>query len=188
MEKILVVALSGRMRSGKSFVANHLVEHHRFQRLSFAQPLKDDIASMGFPQWAIEKKPDWMRLLMQAYGQARRALDPDYWVKQLMAEITNMEHTTELFNDPDQVRVVIDDMRFQNEALALREWETQTRGVRLLRLYRIGDPGEVAHLNDQSEHDLDHYDNWDAIVQAGSGDTDTLVKSVMEALRLPKEG
>lgn len=188
MAKTTVVALSGKMRSGKSFVANHLIEHHGFQRLTFAGPLKDDIRAMGFPEWAVQQKPDWMRLLMQVYGQAWRAIDPDHWVNQLLIDLRNASIDVQgdlLAGTNAERRFVIDDLRFRNEAQALREWETQTKDVKLIRLYRLGDPGKVAFTEDISETGLDHWENWDAIVQAVSGDLPGLCQGVERALNLP---
>lgn len=182
-KKLRVVALSGKMRSGKSFVAEHLVEKQGFQTMRFAGPLKDDIFGMGFPRWAIIDKPDWMRLLMQAYGQARRAMNPNYWVEQLVLDMQNVR-ATQLAGVVSVHGVVIDDMRFTNEANALRELNPDEYDVKLIRLYRTGDPGDVSHVNDVSECDLDHYKDWDAIMQARAGDPGKLTFGVTEFLKL----
>lgn len=174
-----VIALSGKMRSGKTFAADHLYNEHGFARFRFAGPLKDDIRSMGFPEWAIEKKPDWMRLLMQAYGQARRAIDPDHWVKQLVADIRNTRALQLSGNAYDDLPgIVIDDMRFPNEANALLNLDPAEYDVKLIRIYRLGDPGDVSHTDDTSETALDHFGEFTAVVQAEAGDTDALVRGV----------
>lgn len=180
---LMVVGLSGKMRSGKTWVSDHLCDAHGFAQYRFAGPLKDDIRSMDFPEWAIEKKPDWMRLLMQAYGQAWRALDPDHWVKQLTIDLRN--HRALQLSGAESRPVVIDDMRFKNESRALRELDPNEFDVRLVRLFRLGDPGDVAHTQDVSETDLDHWEDWDSIVQAVAGDTNGLVQGVEKALGLP---
>ena len=185
-KRLRVVALSGKMRSGKTFVANHLVNKHGFQVMRFAGPLKDDIRAMGFPEAAIEAKPAWMRLLMQAYGQAWRAVNPDHWVEQLMIEL-NQIRSFDLACYPVERAarpVVLDDMRFENEARALRALNPDEFDVKLIRLFRVGEPGDVAHTQDQSECDLDHYEDWDAILQARAGDPYTLTFGVNEILKL----
>lgn len=189
--KPMVVALSGKMRSGKTHVADHLVEKHGFQIMRFAGPLKDDIRAMGFPGWAVQQKPDWMRLLMQAYGQARRALDSEHWVKQLILDLENEQRCiqTSLLGQHEVPRhYVIDDMRFRNEALALRNLDPQRYDVKLIRLFRLGDPGDVSHMKDVSEYDLDHWGDWDAIIQAASGDVHRLRTGIEQSLNLPHKG
>jgi hypothetical protein len=57
-------------------------KHHGFSVQSFANPLKEDVVAMGFDRKVVfYEKPPWMRALLQVYGQAKRAIDPDYWVK-----------------------------------------------------------------------------------------------------------
>jgi hypothetical protein len=174
------------MRSGKSFVSDHLADEYDFVQLRFAGPLKDDIRSFGFPEWAIVDKPDWMRLFMQAYGQARRALNQNHWVGQLVLDIENIR-ATQLAGIVPVHGIVIDDMRFINEADALRDLNPDEFDVKLIRLYRTGDPGDVSHVNDVSECDLDHYREWDAIIQAEAGNTFDLTSGVTEYL-WPKHG
>jgi hypothetical protein len=171
------------MRSGKTFAAQYLSDKHGFQVHRFAGPLKDDIRAMDFPEAAIEAKPAWMRLLMQAYGQARRAVNPDHWVDQLVRDIRNVR-CLQLTGDWEIPGIVIDDMRFDNEARALRALDPNEYDVRLIRLYRVGDPGDVSHTSDVSECDLDHYESWDAIMQIEAGDTFGLTFSVAEYLKL----
>lgn len=175
---VRVTALAGRMRSGKSTIAQHLVAKHGYVRASFAKPLKDDILDMGFPQWAIDQKPDWMRKLMQSYGQAWRALDTRHWVDRLAMELHD-------FAMENETAVVIDDLRYENEAQALRDLDPYRFRVELVRVFRIGNPGDVAHGSDESEHALDYWEDWDHIVQAGSGDVMGLLQSVEKALGLP---
>lgn len=175
---VRVTALAGRMRSGKSTIAQHLIDKHGYEKASFAQPLKDDIHDMGFPQWAIDQKPDWMRKLMQSYGQARRALDTRHWVDRLVMELHGAAANGEN-------AIVIDDLRYENEAQALRNLDPYLFRVELVRVFRIGDPGDVVHGNDESEHALDYWEDWDHIVQAGSGDVTGLLQSVEKALGLP---
>jgi len=177
---VRVTALSGRMRSGKSTIAQHLIKHHGYTHLTFAGPIKQDIRAMGFPEWAVEQKPDWMRALMQKYGQAKRALDQNHWVDEFLTSLA-----WEVQDGTRDIRIVVDDLRFENEAYALRDLDPDRYEVELVKVFRIGDPGDVAHGSDQSEHDLDYWTDWDAIVQAASGDTLGLLQSTEKVLNLP---
>lgn len=168
------------MQAGKTTIAKHLIKHHGYEHLSFAGPLKQDILDMGFPEWAIELKPDWMRRLMQVYGRAWRSVDPDHWVDTLAADLWNVATMTVNAN------IVIDDLRFENEAHYLRRLDPKTFDVELVRVVRVGSQDAAQAIrSDQSETDLDHWHDWDLIVQAGSGDITGLLQSVERGLGLP---
>ena len=148
-----IIALSGKMHSGKSYISDRLVSKFDYRHVSFAEPLKADIASLGFSREAIAQKPPWMRALMVAYGQARRAEDQRHWVKKVIKDLD----ASYLFS-PD-MNIVIDDMRFVNEALALVEFSVDA-GVelRLVRLERLNyDRTGIPGANDDSERALDGY-------------------------------
>lgn len=169
-----IVAISGKMHSGKSFVARHLVDRHGFKQLAFAAPLKQDLIDYGFPRDAVETKPGWMRQLMQAYGQGRRAVDPDYWSDRLRQYLDLcLEDEKETWWGPDESCVVIDDMRFENEAdmLLLFGEENPDVEVVLLRLER-GDYSRtgLAGAEEISETALDEYPEFHYAYTVTSGD------------------
>ncbi len=167
------------MHSGKTTISKHLIEKHAFRRHSFAGPLKADLAHMGFSATAIEQKPAWMRSLMQAYGQARRAEDPNHWSG-------IMEHVlAEEFGN-----IVIDDMRFPNEYEMLRKLgERPEIMVQLVRVMRLGyERDTIEHAQDESETALDSYGDWDAVVTAVSGDLKGLVQQAETGLGLEYRG
>lgn len=172
-----VIALSGKMHSGKSYVADRLVREHGYKRMGFAEPLKDDIREMGFKAENVLYKPGWMRTLMQAYGQARRAEDPNYWVKRLLMRL-NAAYTTDrqtLFSYQPTF-IVIDDLRFPNEAAALKEWTRGHEGAHLLvaRVHREGyDRTNLVGATEASETAMDGY-VFDLVLNAKSGDLDAL--------------
>lgn len=112
-----IVAISGKMHSGKTFISDTLVGVCNYRRLSYAQPLKDDVREMGFSWEDIREKPPWMRFLLQAYGQARRAQDPDYWVKRMEMRLRSSYTQKQLsMYAQTPLCLVIDDLRFENEA------------------------------------------------------------------------
>jgi len=167
----MLIALSGKMYSGKSTVADFLIRNHKFHRLSFAGALKEDIMEMGFSAQDVLNKPPWMRELLQAYGKARRAADPGYWVKRLRVKLDDPEFTAD--------RVVIDDMRFPNEAQFLAG-----RGAYLVRLQRLGfERGELPGWDDESETALDGWANWSRIIAAASNDLPLLNQGATELMR-----
>jgi len=61
-----------------------------------------------------------------------------------------------------------------------------TFDVELVRVVRIGSQDVTQAIrSDQSETDLDHWQDWDLIIQAGSGDITSLLQSVERGLGLP---
>ena len=167
-----ILALSGKMHSGKSYIAEYVAKYHAFQRLSLAGPLKRDILDMGFDPVHVAEKPPWMRKLMQVYGQARRAENEDHWVDKLYQDIIGL-------GDRGMDRVVTDDVRFPNEIRKLElaadafGWDLQV--VRVVRADY--DYSCIAGHDDESETVLDHYRNFDAWFIANSGDVGKLIKA-----------
>jgi hypothetical protein len=102
------------MASGKTTIADYLVEHHGFVKLSFAAGVK----SMGskivrtmveeglLPPEAAGKKH---RAVLQAIGAEGRRLRPTLWIEDALSQADSYEN------------VVIDDMRYINEAKLAHE-------------------------------------------------------------------
>lgn len=77
----MIVGISGFINSGKGTVANILIESHRFQKISFADALKDGVAAMfGWPRHLLEGDTDESRKWRE---------QPDlFWSKEIDQEIT----------------------------------------------------------------------------------------------------
>jgi hypothetical protein len=162
------IALMGRARSGKDSVAAHLVERHGYQRVAFADPLKEmaldiDPIVMSEPYecdgilyteetrlsklisacgWERTKDacPEARRLL-QHMGQTVRRYDEDFWLNVALMKVKRAR----VYDTP----VVVTDCRYPNEHRALRfSGFTMTRVVRPDR----GDTPGGAH---ESETALD---------------------------------
>ena len=115
-----------------------------------------------------EKDP----VLLQNIGIARRAEDPDYWVKRAFASIpagTNL--------------VIFTDVRFKNEADAIK-----AKGGHLVKVVRLNEDGTPYIATDRpadhpSETDLDSY-NWDHhIVSKSAALTGELAITIAEYIR-----
>lgn len=118
-----LIALTGKAGCGKTTVANRLVRDHGFIRYSFATPLKDMLRAVGVdkdtPIPDLDVTP---RYMMQTLGTdwGRKMIHPDIWV------ILARQHLTRMLAPPSATRltrhphrrpgVVIDDLRFDNEA------------------------------------------------------------------------
>jgi len=185
-----IVGISGKMHSGKTWVSDILRNKGGYTRVSYAGPLKEDVLNMGFDPAHVLAKPDWMRNLLIAYGQARRAVNPDHWVERVGGKLRALlaeerKANADLFGPGREQLVVIDDLRFENEADALRMFEAEFGGVDLMlvRLERRDyDRAGLAGTGDISETALDDYD-FDYTYYVASGDTaglDIIGKEILE--------
>lgn len=107
------LALSGKLASGKTPITEYLMEHHRFTEAAFADRLKE-LAAELFNMKAREKD----RHLLQQIGDTFRRIDTQVWVRYLLERLP-----------PDDVDVVVSDVRYPNEFESLLE-----RGFRMVRI------------------------------------------------------
>lgn len=142
-----LIGLTGYARSGKSTAAA-ILKAHAFHEISFAEPIRDFTRLLlNFTTDDLEAKKeapiDWLdgvtpRRMMQTLGTewGRQMIHPEIWIRVAMHEAK--ECLVEGCSD-----VVISDVRFVNEAKAIRE-----AGGQIWRIYRDTTepkPGEVLH-------------------------------------------
>lgn len=169
----MIVGLVGFIGSGKGTAGDLLVGNHEFRRDSFAAPVKDAAAAIfGWARYLLEgdtsvsrafrEQPDefWSEVLgypftpreaLQKLGteSIRNVFSPEVWARSL-----ERRYSVALSAD-DNVRFVVTDCRFNNEAKLIREL-----GGRVIEVNR-GKPPEwyeyAAQLNEDN--------NWDGSVQ-----------------------
>jgi len=146
----MLIGLSGYAQSGKDTIANYLIKDHGFIRRAFADNLRNvlyDLNPMlesGFLQakvdvegWDKAKQHPEVRRLLQDLGlAARNHIHPEVWVSAALDRVLND-------------RIVVTDVRFLNEARAIKE-----RGGEIWRVER---PGVGAVNNHISETEMDGY-------------------------------
>lgn len=132
----LIIGLSGLAGSGKSTAAAHLVHRHGFARVRFAGPLKAMMAALGLTHEQIEGSEKEVpcallggrtpRYAMQTIGTewGRDLIAPDLWIRAWRAAVDAV---------PAGQPIVCDDVRFPNEADAIR-----AAGGFLVRVERPG--------------------------------------------------
>ena len=145
----MIVGIAGLIGSGKDTIADYLVNSHGFKRESFAGTLKDAVASVfGWDRILLEGRTsaarEWReqidswwatrlniphltpRWILQYWGTevCRHGFHDDIWIASLENKIRNT-----------QDNIVISDVRFINEATAIRN-----QGGICIRVMRGPDP------------------------------------------------
>lgn len=134
--KRAIIGICGPARAGKSLAASMLVVQYGFSECTFAGPIRSFVASlMGLPGGleeleGLKEQPHHVfggctpRYAMQTLGTewGRQMISETLWVDACMARV-----------DGCASHVVISDVRFANEARAIRE-----RGGVIVRIVRPG--------------------------------------------------
>ena len=144
----MIIGLTGFKGCGKSTVAEIMRENYGYTRHSFAEPIKDMLEAMGLTKEELYD-PKLKEVVIPEFGKSPRQLcqllgtefgrsmiKSTIWVDALMRKI-----------NPEQ-KIVIDDVRFPNEAAAIH-----ARGGKIVRVVR--DNPEQPVDNHISEQGLD---------------------------------
>lgn len=148
-----IIGLSGKRGVGKSTLANIFVRKFGYEKVSFAAPLKylarqmfafteEDISDIKKKEspW---KGHDWTpREFMINLGEFMRYHEKNYWLNKGLAQCTDLKG-----------RYVFDDVRYTNEADALRKI-----GATMVRINRYEKQNPYGkNLDVESETQLDTY-------------------------------
>ena len=165
----LIIGVGYRMGVGKDEVANQLCRRG-YKVLRFADALKEaactifgwkrsDLEDLNFKMTVDEFWGETPRALLQRMGTEamRNNIRDDVWIQALRRRITAS----------GAERIVIPDVRFVNEAEAVKSW-----GGYVLKVTRPGfeAPGITqAQAKHSSETEMDAYDAWDGhMVNSGT--------------------
>lgn len=145
-----LIGLCGDIGSGKSTVAEYLMQSHGYRRKSFAAALKhtvlDVFGPLGMQSRHVfgtqEDKDEQLPGIVNANGaqtgrrilqhigtEGFRFVDPDVWVKHLLGSL-----------EMDGGRSVVEDVRFPNEVVAIHDY----RGT-VIEVRKVGGPEHAAH-------------------------------------------
>ena len=144
---MIVLGLTGKMMAGKTAFANILEKHFGFKRVAFGDILKDMVVEAGLlTRKQVKEKDDYSRFILQRVGtEIIRRVDPDYFVKQMRNRITN-----EWKKVP---RLVIDDIRFVNEAQLCRMFSGIVAVVHRPELEQVNPLTQ--HLSEQEQRKIE---------------------------------
>ena len=120
-----LIGLAGRARSGKSSIAQYLVNDYGYQHLAFADPIRDILEYVfNVPRKYIDTHKEEViphlgvtaRHLMQHTGDSYRAIRETWWIEVLEDRLKEIKRG--LGND---ICVVVSDVRYNNEAFWCRQ-------------------------------------------------------------------
>lgn len=178
MANYSVIGLVGKAGSGKSEVARHLVINHGYTLIKFAEKLKYMLRTLGLSHDEIEgdlkNEPSMIlmgaspRWAMQSLGTewGRNCIDEDLWAYAWKRDVSDSLLLGR--------RVVVDDCRFLNEALTLRDFHPST-------IWRIKREEIITPSSHQSETEQDQIEVDQTIKNyAAIGDLKNVVDRLLE--------
>jgi len=122
MKMFKVIGLVGKLQSGKSTAGSMILDYFLDKpsvKTSFANHLKAMIYNAGLCNeeelWGT--KTEFSRLMLQKIGTEiiRKQVDPNFWVKKMIEEVNEWKESNK-----DGIVIVIDDVRFINEAAMIK--------------------------------------------------------------------
>lgn len=189
-----VIALSGKMRCGKTTLAQMIAKYlPNAYRVSFGDEVRREVArGMGFGEnWQnlLHVKKNDIRPVLQAWGHNMRKIrGEDVWIKSLFSRLVNMT-----MHDPNRI-FVIDDVRYRNEAEHIYNYEDdhilgyKAHTIRLIcgretQIRRGADPLYLDHSS-ETQLDLDSAFRWDSHFDSNEDDFHNLFFDVLKELRI----
>lgn len=180
---IRVVGFCGLAGSGKTTAARLLEQDHGFTRVAFAGPIKAMAGALGMTLSELagdlkEKPQDWLcgktpRQFMQLLGTefGRHLIGPDFWVRCWRRAVDRavLDSLADMTGLP---KIVADDVRFANEAAAIR-----SLGGVVIRLDRPG-----AGSASGADHASERVDIRADVVIDNSGDEAALARALQQVL------
>lgn len=164
----LIIGFSGKMGTGKNYIAENLLPHIlnkmlnniQYYYLSFGDQIKVELGCRNSDltyDKLFNNKTKEVRQQLQRYGteQGRDKYGKDIWIRSMGMWMDIFKNRT-----PDKNNVfIITDVRFKNEA----DWIKQHKGI-LIRVNadkrnekRVQEEGSQDNKNHSSETDLDDY-------------------------------
>lgn len=141
------IAFYGQMGAGKTWAAKLLVADRGFYKVAFADKLKD----IAYEMFNVQGKDGRDRVILQQLGTKLREIDPDVWLNFLLKKVKFLENK-------GVENIVLDDLRYVNEAKALRAAgfrliivtaPEELRLARIHALYPNTPPEAIMHASEQ---------------------------------------
>jgi len=155
---MLLIGLVGKMQSGKTTISQYLNGHYKLLnpsipviKIAFGDLLKHMILQSGLctkeELWGV--KTEFSRLMLQKIGTEiiRKQVDENFWVNKMRDVLNDLK-----VQSPTCI-VIIDDVRFINEASLIQEF-----GGKLIRINRPSleqNKVENQHLSETEQDNID---------------------------------
>lgn len=162
------IAITGKICSGKSTLANKLKNILKLEKYSFANNVKKYAKEI----FEMEYKD---RKLIQDFAEKMKEIDNNIWIKQLDKEIK------------DKIHIVIDDLRFENEYKYLKKnkyyiiklvIDKNQQIKRIEDLYKDKAYEHLERLEHISECNIDKL-NADLTINTEDVDIKTILKTII---------
>ena len=145
LNKINKIGIIGKICSGKTFVANYLVDKYNFTKYSFASPLK----KIAKDYYNMKNKD---RILLQDLAIKMKDIDKNVFVNYFLNNYNKYDN------------VVIDDLRFSNELMELKKNNFTIIKINIhkdiqLNRYKTLYNDNIERLNHISELEQDNFSN-----------------------------
>jgi hypothetical protein len=176
-----LIGLVGKLQSGKTASAYYILDYYKKDyniicKYSFADLLKTMIlnAKICNAEELWGKKTEFSRLMMQKIGTEiiRKQVSENFWVQKMRDKINET-----LMDSPNEnILIVIDDVRFLNEANLVNEFNGTL--IRIKRPSLICDKDANEHLSETEQDGI--LTNYDVI---NDGDLIELDKKIVNILK-----
>ncbi len=149
-----IILFSGKQFSGKDTVAKIMLEKMPdYRRCAIADMIKDTFGKQhGLTYEEIESNKAHYRPELLKLGNWGRALDPDFWLKQVLKQSGN---------------VMVTDVRLKHEYEVLKAAGAKSIRVEAPREMRA-QRGRIVGEYDKTETDLDDIKDWDFVINNNS--------------------
>lgn len=202
MSKVAFVGLSGKAGSGKDTAADYLVEKYGFVKFAFADPIKDGLQAMfnldyemlygSLREAKLEDLQTTPRIMAQTLGTewGRNLIHPDVWVIALQRKITDYIESTLAITPDADIKIVVSDVRFENEA----SWIRQGLGGGIVVHVERGEYGQLVGIDGhaserlilEEEQDVHMY-NCDTI-ESFYLSLDSFKEQILDGGKQPRDG
>jgi hypothetical protein len=177
IDRVTIVALTGRAGAGKDTVAHHLVRRYDFAPAAFADPLRAMLCALlvdvgidyeHATHRANKEDPlpvlgvSWRRLIQTLGTEWGRAIEPDLWVRLLLHRVGLPEY-------PVHDRIVVTDVRYPNEAAALTTLGARIVGIRRGVARAVAPHSSEAHIDGLAATWIDNDGTLDQLVTRVDG-------------------
>lgn len=165
---IKIVLLSGWSNAGKDTVAQIFIDSYGYQKLAFADPVKQKVArNLNIPlSWChnqkkkseiLESTNTTLRSELIRVGESQREKDPEVWAKKIGKQILRLQET-------GIEKFIVSDWRHLDELFGLQKMvDAEIYPIRVQRPSQL-----ISPVPDHTEYGLNGFPFWRIIRNEGT--------------------